>query len=183
MRDASPALDASRRERKMNDLWRRLRGAFGIGVTWGTGWALLGAVLAWVLWILFDPPVGLGSIAATNAATFGFLGFLGGALFSGVLRLAEGRRRFDELSLPRFTAWGAVGGLLLRGMAVFGSLWGAGGPAVVGGVIVAASGALGAGSAAATLALARRAEGRDLLEAEAEIADAGLSEAEMERLA
>lgn len=166
----------------MKDVWRRLRGALGIGVTWGTGWALLGAVLAWVLWILLDPPVGLGSIVATNAATFGLLGFLGGALFSGVLRLAEGRRRFDQLSLPRFTAWGAVGGLLLGGMGVFGSLWGAGGPAIVSVVVVAASAALGAGSAAATLALARRAEGLDLLEADAEVADAGLSEAEMERL-
>lgn len=107
---------------------------------------------------------------------------LGGALFSGVLRLTEGRRSFDELSLPRFTAWGAVGGLLLGGTAVFASLWGAGGPAVVSGVVVVASAALGAGSAAGTLLLARRAEGRDLLEADTEVADAGLSEAEMERL-
>ena len=45
-------------------------------------------------------------------------GFLGGAVFSAVLRIAEGRRRFDELSLPRFGAWGAVTGLLLGVLAV-----------------------------------------------------------------
>lgn len=30
-----------------------------------------------------------------------------------MLGIAERRRRFDELSLPRFAAWGAVGGVLL----------------------------------------------------------------------
>jgi len=30
-----------------------------------------------------------------------------------VLGIAGRRRRFEELSLPRFAAWGAVGGLLL----------------------------------------------------------------------
>jgi hypothetical protein len=45
-------------------------------------------------------------------------GFLGGAVFSAVLRIAEGRRRFDELSLPRFGFWGAVTGLLLGVLAV-----------------------------------------------------------------
>ena len=40
-------------------------------------------------------------------------GFLCGALFSAVLGIAEGGRRFDELSLPRLAAWGAVSGLLV----------------------------------------------------------------------
>jgi hypothetical protein len=33
-----------------------------------------------------------------------------------VLRIAEGRRGFDELSLARFAAWGAVTSLLLSGL-------------------------------------------------------------------
>lgn len=178
----SPALDASRRERQMKEFLRRLRGALGMGVTWAVGWAPLGAVLGWVIWILFDPPVGLGAIVTANATSFGLLGFMGGALFSGVLRLAEGRRSFDQLSLPRFTAWGAVGGVLLGGIGVFGSLWGSGSTPLLSGVVLGVSAALGAGSAAGTLALARQAEGRDLLEADAEVADAGLTEAEVERL-
>jgi hypothetical protein len=44
---------------------------------------------------------------------FGLLGFVAGAAFSGVLAIAEGRRRVDRLSLPRFAGWGAVGGVLL----------------------------------------------------------------------
>lgn len=180
--DGSPALDAPRRERQMKEFLRLVRGALGMGVTWAVGWAPLGAVLGWVVWILLDPLVGLGAIVASNAAGFGLLGFMGGALFSGVLRLAEGRRSFDQLSLPRFTAWGAVGGLLLGGIAVVGSFWGAGATPLLSGVFLGVSAVLGAGSAAGTLALARQAEGRDLLEAGAEVADAGLTEAEVERL-
>ena len=33
-------------------------------------------------------------------------GFFGGAFFSTVLGIAGRRHRFDELSLPRFAAWG-----------------------------------------------------------------------------
>jgi len=40
-------------------------------------------------------------------------GFLVGVIFYTVLWFAEGGRRFDELSLPRLVAWGAVVGLLL----------------------------------------------------------------------
>jgi hypothetical protein len=40
-------------------------------------------------------------------------GFVGGALFSVVLGIAGRRHTFHELSVARFAAWGAVGGLLL----------------------------------------------------------------------
>jgi hypothetical protein len=40
-------------------------------------------------------------------------GFVGGACFSVVLGIAGRRRRFEDLSLSRFAAWGALGGLLL----------------------------------------------------------------------
>ncbi len=44
---------------------------------------------------------------------FAMCGFAGGTAFSVVLSVTEGRRRFDEMSLLRFAAWGAVGGFLL----------------------------------------------------------------------
>src|ERR687889_2879125 len=83
---------------------RRTRGAIGMGVTWAAAWAAVGFVPRWVLGIESELPFGL---------LFGALGFIAGVTFSGLLVLTEGRRRFDQMSLPRFAGWGAVGGLLL----------------------------------------------------------------------
>lgn len=40
-------------------------------------------------------------------------GFFGGVFYSLVLGIAGRRRRFDDLSVPRVAAWGALGGLML----------------------------------------------------------------------
>ena len=98
----------------MNKWLRRIRGAVGMGLTWAAGWALFGILigvasnlfpgLPWhYVFDVFDAP--LPALAVP--------GFFGGALFSVVLGTAGRRRRFDELSLPRVTAWGALGGLLV----------------------------------------------------------------------
>ena len=47
---------------------------------------------------------------------FGALGFIAGVTFSGLVVLTEGRRRFDQMSLPRFAGWGATSGLLLSAL-------------------------------------------------------------------
>lgn len=163
----------------MKSWLRRLRGALGMGLTWAAGWIPIGAVTGWITGAVFGFP--LAGVAVNYAVLFGVLGFAGGALFSGVLRLTEGRRRFDQLSLPRFTAWGAVGGALLGGAAVGLSLLGAG-INILGAVAVGLTTLLGAGSAAATLALARAADDRDLLSSGEDAAEVGLSEAEARRL-
>lgn len=93
---------------------RRIRGAIGMGILWAIGWGgfglLIGAasvVLPWLPWRVifkyFDAP--LPALAMP--------GFICGALFSVVLGFAGRRHRFEDLSLKRFAAWGAVGGLLL----------------------------------------------------------------------
>src|SRR5689334_13739209 len=93
---------------------RRVRGAVGMGLTWAIGWAIAGLLigvsskllpgLPWdAFFAVFDAP--LPALAVP--------GFVGGVLFSVVLALVGRHRRFNELSLPRFVAWGAVGGLLL----------------------------------------------------------------------
>ena len=88
-------------------------------------------------------------------------GFMGGAAFSVVLGLAEGRRRFDQMSLPRFAAWGALGGLLLSVfMLSTGSAF-----TLVNVVVFSVVTLLAAGSAAGSLALARKADDRELLDA------------------
>src|SRR3954468_23099556 len=86
---------------------RRIRGAIGMGITWGAAWAAAGFVLAGVTRFQADAPFPL---------IFGVLGFIAGVIFSAVLALTAGRRSFDQISLPRFAGWGAMGGLLLSAL-------------------------------------------------------------------
>ncbi|HEY0970376.1 MAG TPA: hypothetical protein VGE02_05305 [Gemmatimonadales bacterium] len=147
---------------------RRIRGAIGMGLTWATAWFGAGLVLLLV--------VGFGAADVPFPLFFGLLGFLAGVTFSGVLGIVEGRRSFDEMSLPRFAAWGAVGGLLL---AVVMSATLGGDALLVLGPIFALS---GAGCAAGSLALARRAQRRELLDGGAALDDVGLTEGEVREL-
>jgi hypothetical protein len=154
---------------------RRIRGAIGMGLTWAAAWGGAGMIVM------------LGFLLATGSRPdapfplmFGAFGFIAGVIFSGVLGLVEGRRRFDEMSLPRFAAWGAAGGFLLSATFVLAvSL--TGDPAflrnllVVGPVFAVAA----AGSAAGSLALARRAQDRELLETREDATALGLSEGEV----
>jgi hypothetical protein len=94
--------------RRSKQTWlRRARGAIGMGLTWGVAWASVGSIPRWVLGVNADAPFPI---------ILGVLGLLAGITVSAVLALSEGRRRFDQLSLPRFAAWGAVGGLALSGL-------------------------------------------------------------------
>jgi len=83
---------------------QRIRGALGIGFTWAVAWSAAGMVPRWVLGFNPDAPFPI---------IFGVLGFVAGATFAGLVMLTQRRRRFDEMSLPRFAGWGAAGGLLL----------------------------------------------------------------------
>ncbi len=149
---------------------RRIRGAIGIGLTWAAAWFGAGLILLLIL------PVGAADVPFP--LFFGLLGFLAGVTFSGVLGIVEGRRRFDQMSLPRFAVWGGVGALLLSGIFVLAT--GLGGDAfLVLGPVFALS---GAGCAAGSLALARMAEDRELLDTGEEAADVGLSEKETREL-
>jgi hypothetical protein len=97
--------------------------------------------------------------------TLAIPGVIGGVVFSVVLRIAEGRRRFDELSLLRFGVWGAVTGLLLGVLAVAAGLAHAAPLWLRAAVIIGPVTLLSAISAAGTLALARRGGKRDVLDA------------------
>jgi hypothetical protein len=133
---------------------RWLRGAIGMGLTWALGWFGAGMVFRLI--------VGSGTGDVPFPIVFAMFGFLSGVTFSGVLKLVAGRRRFDELSLGRFAGWGAVGGLVLSG--VLAATAGPGGDPLM---LYPALALAGAGSAAGTLALARRAEAPRLLDADA----------------
>ena len=151
---------------------RRIRGAIGMGLTWAAAWGGAGTIVM------------LGFLLVTGSRPdapfplmFGAFGFVAGVIFSGVLGLVEGRRRFDQMSLRRFAAWGAAGGFLLAATFVLavslsgdlGFLWNL---VVVGPLFAVAA----AGSAAGSLALARRAQDRELLETTEDVTAVGLSE-------
>ena len=142
---------------------RRIRGAIKMGLTWGFVWSAVGAIPRWVLGFNPDAPFPL---------IFGLLGFIGGVTFSGLLVLTAGRRRFDQMSLPRFAGWGAMGGLLLA--ALFSKIasldWGdvlAIAPTFAAACAICASG---------SLALARRTESRELPGVREDVAGAELTE-------
>lgn len=138
----------------MARLLRRIRGAIGIALTWAVAWSGVGTIV--VLGFLLatgsrpDPPFPL---------MFGAFGFVAGVVFSVVLTLAEGRRRFDQMSLPRFAAWGAAVGFLLFATFVM-AVTLAGDPAFLWNLVVLGPifAVLAAGAAAGSLALARRAQ-------------------------
>lgn len=160
-------------------MWlRRIRGAIGMGLTWALGWAVVGILIGvtskitpFLPWdrffAVFDAPLPAMAVP----------GFFGGAFFSIVLGVAGRGRRFSELSLLRFTAWGAVGGLLLSlfpaalvavGLASTNpgySLWRT--TAVIGGPLIL----LSAASAWGMLKLARVSEKREAIAAGADVAD------------
>jgi len=132
---------------------RRIRGAIGMGLTWAAAWFGAGILLARVSSSNPDLPFAL---------LFAPLGFVTGIIFSGILVGIEGRRGFDRTSLSRFAGWGAASGLLLSGILVVaaalrgGAVWGE--FLLFGPPLTIASAVCAAGS----LAVARRAERREL---------------------
>ena len=161
----------------------RVRGAAGMGVTWAAGWAVGGVLIGVTSRLLPGLPWWDAFFRVFDAPlpTLAVPGFIGGVIFSAVLGIAGRRRRFDELTLPRFAAWGVVGGLLLSlvpaalvavGLANGGladpGMWG------FTAAIAAPLALFSAVSASGSLALARMAEQHALLVPGAEAGGAGL---------
>ena len=152
---------------------RRIRGAIGMGLAWGAAGFGAGILLARVSSFDVDLPFAL---------LFAPLGFFAGIIFSGILVVIEGGRGFDRMSISRFAGWGAVSGLLLSGIFVVGAavrgetLWGE--FLVFGPVLAMASAVCAAGS----LAVARRAERRELRGPSGDPAEAELTEDEKREL-
>jgi hypothetical protein len=140
----------------MMSLLRSLRGAIGMGLTWALAWFSGGMFLGSIV-----GPIGDDVPLPIVCAMFGFMS---GVTFSGILKLVAGRRRFDELSLGPFAGWGAMGGLLF--WALLAATAGPGGEPLL---LLPVFALAGAGSAAGTLALARKAEAPRLLDGEAPV--------------
>lgn len=148
---------------------RRIRGAMGMGFTWGAAWFAAGLIPRWVFGVNADVPFPL---------VFGVLGFGAGVTFSALLALTEGRRRFDQLSLPRFAGWGAVGGLLLAALFAMAASLGWGDVLAVAPTFALACAVCASGS----LAVARRAVRQALPDSRGATAEAELADHEKRKL-
>lgn len=137
---------------------RRLRGAIGVGLTWATGWGVIGGLIGAAIQI-FSP----GSALFVNpivgwALGMGAYGLISGFGFSVLLSIGDGSKRLRELSLSRVAAWGVLGSILVPvGFGLLGFF----DPSttlidVLGAIGV--TGALGGTFAAGSVAAARRAE-------------------------
>lgn len=152
----------------MGRLMRRIRGAIGLGLVWGATWLAAGLVLLLI--------VGFGAADVPFPLFFGMLGFLAGVTFSLLLGLVERRRGFEEMSIPRFAAWGAAGGLLLA--LLISIPLGTAALPVIAIIFPVAAGVCAAG----TLALARRGEDRTPIGAGDDIDAIGLTDQEKREL-
>ena len=148
---------------------RRIRGAIGMGFTWGAACSVVGGAPRWLFGINTDVPIPL---------VFGVFGFFAGVTFSALLALTEGRRSFDQMSLPRFAGWGAIGGLLLSALFAKAASLGWGDVLVVAPTFALASAVCASGS----LALARRAVRRELPDSRGDMAEAELTDHETRKL-
>lgn len=133
----------------MNNVWRRVRGAIGMGLLWAAGGVLVGGMIELIMNILPGSDLFLG--VDIWPAALAIPGFIGGVAFSMLIWLVEGRRKFEELTLPRFALWGGIVGFLT------GVLLGIPVVATFAGAIV------GSGCAVGSLALARAAKKREAL--------------------
>jgi hypothetical protein len=140
-----------------------------MGVTWAAAWFVAGSVPRWVFGVNTDAPLPL---------VFGLFGLMAGIVFSAVLALTEGRRSFDEMSLPRFAGWGAIGGLVLSAILAKAASLGWGDVLALAPTLAVAS----AVSASGSLAMARRAVRRELPDSHANTAEVELSDHEKRKL-
>ena len=147
---------------------RRIRGGIGIGFAWGAAWSVAGIVLAVLTRFQADAPFPL---------VFGAFGFLAGIIFSAFLALTEGRRSFDQMSIPRFAGWGAVGGLVLSALFAKAASLGWGDVLAIVPTFALASAVCASGS----LALARRAGRRELADIHGDTGDAEITDQEQRK--
>ena len=133
----------------MNRLLRRLRGVLGTGLTWGILWAAIVYTIGVVIGVVDPDSIDPGESPVIMGAITGVVGLVSGVAFSLLLSLAESRRTIRDLSLWRVAMWGVLGSAVFPLMS--------GRPQML---LILCS--LGAASATASIALARKGELRDL---------------------
>ncbi|HEY0970598.1 MAG TPA: hypothetical protein VGE02_06445 [Gemmatimonadales bacterium] len=146
-----------------------------MGLTWAIVWAPVGVLVGMIVdrdGSMDEPWVMVGALP----------GFLGGVVFATVLGIVGRHRRFEELSLPRFAAWGAAAGVMVGTFPFLIGDSSSGIPVwLLAGIVIGSITTMSSVSAAGSLALARVAERRELLDAGAGMAGIGHAGSEAER--
>lgn len=95
----------------MSGVYRRIRGALGIGMAWAAAWAAAQLVLVGGLSIGAGGGLTLAALAST-ATMGGALGFVNGLVFAGAFSAVNQHKAFDEVSTRQTTALGLGAGAL-----------------------------------------------------------------------
>jgi len=139
--------------------WLKLvRGMIGMGLTFSLGVGMIAGVVAGLVSLFPGSQGGVELFRMVVASAV--WAFPIGVVFSGLLASTVRGRSFDELSLPRFAALGAGGGMLLFGVLAANAYQAWSLPTALANLAIFL--VLGSGSATVTLLLARR--GRPALE-------------------
>jgi hypothetical protein len=134
----------------MRSLIRRIRGLLGLGVFSAMTWALFGAALGTVIFLLDPASVDAGEGPLWIAYYLGRTGFVAGVAAGALIAAIERRKALFDVRMGTVVAVGAVAGAALP--------WIAFAPRAMLPFLVV----LSAGTAASALGLARRGERRSL---------------------
>ena len=101
---------------ELPQVWKRFRGAFGIGSLWGSIWLVGATILA-----LVGPP----GLSLGVALRFGVTGFMVGTAFAGALAWLYRGKELSDVGSVGFTLAGAVvAGLFFPGSPLLAALFG-----------------------------------------------------------
>jgi len=89
----------------MNKFLRKLRGAIGVGLTWGILWALIAFVIGLVIGVVDPDSIDPGESPPIIAGIVGLTGFVCGLAFSAILSHTENRKTIRDLSPLRAAVW------------------------------------------------------------------------------
>ena len=92
----------------MRAFLRKCRGILGVAVTWGAMWAVVFALIAFVIGLIDPDSVDPGESGLRIARIGAVFGAVSGISFGIILSVAERRKTLRELSLARVALWGAV---------------------------------------------------------------------------
>lgn len=92
----------------MSTVLRNLRGLLGIALTWGILWAAVAIAVGTIIGIVDPDSIDPGEEPIVLGAMVGLVGFISGLVFSGLLSIAERQKTIIDLSLSRVAMWGIL---------------------------------------------------------------------------